>query len=568
MIEHIFFIFYIFLFAFSTIGHGEIFTRVFNKELLNYNIGYKGLIGFFSISLISLLSSYFFSHNFLHNIILQIFGIYGFILFLKSDRKNLTELKNFILLLLILLIGSYVYKNHDDFPYYHLTYALNLTENRFIIGTGIFSHGFRTFSSLFYYHSTLYLPFIKFYLFHIGPFFILVFFNFIILKDLFKKIKDNKINFLYFFSILSLIFINIAFYRIGEHGTDRSAQILLLLIFLIFFDLIFFEKKEKNILTKINLILIIIFMASSMKAIYYLYLLLVPFILISRNYILKFFNKKNIFIILVLSISLSGNLITNYFNTGCFLYPAEKTCVGKTPWSIPKKHVKEMKLHYEWWSKAGGGPGYSSEMKREKYVDNFNWVGNWIDRHFFNKVSDTLFGIIFICLIVYTVCRFLSSNIKINNFNRVNLMTAYIIPFIFLLEWFLNHPSMRYGGYVLVALPFFILTSFQIQKFNISKKKIVLITTIFVFIAISGFVGRNIARLNKEIKFYKYDIVSSPYFFVENVKSIKILDDEMFQVYSVPENKMCWAAKTPCSYSRYIENQKFLGLNVVRRKWK
>jgi hypothetical protein len=86
-----------------------------------------------------------------------------------------------------LLIGAYVFKNHDDFPYYHLTYALNLSENSFIVGTGNFSHGFRTFSSLFYYHSTLYLPFIEYYLFHIGPFYILVFFNYIII---FKLIND------------------------------------------------------------------------------------------------------------------------------------------------------------------------------------------------------------------------------------------------------------------------------------------------------------------------------------------------------------------------------------------
>ena len=30
-------------------------------------------------------------------------------------------------------ISLYVYKNHDDFSYYHLTYALNLSENKFII---------------------------------------------------------------------------------------------------------------------------------------------------------------------------------------------------------------------------------------------------------------------------------------------------------------------------------------------------------------------------------------------------------------------------------------------------
>ena len=51
-----------------------------------------------------------------------------------------------------------------------------------------------------------------------------------------------------------------------------------------------------------------------------------------------------------------------------------------------KKEVKRMK-HYEWWAKAGGGLGYVSEMPQEDYVKNFNWLKNWIDRHFFNKVQ-------------------------------------------------------------------------------------------------------------------------------------------------------------------------------------
>ena len=28
-------------------------------------------------------------------------------------------------------------------------------------------------------------------------------------------------------------------------------------------------------------------------------------------------------------LSLSGNVATNYLTTGCILYPAEKTCIGK-----------------------------------------------------------------------------------------------------------------------------------------------------------------------------------------------------------------------------------------------
>jgi len=562
--EQIIFLTYIFIFIFSTIGYGEIFSRLINKDLLEKNIGYQGLIGFFSISLISSLSTFFFAHNYIHNTILHFFGLVGFFLFFKRSKKNLNELKYLIVLILIFLVGAYVYKNHDDFPYYHLTYSLNLSENQFIIGTGIFSHGFRTFSSLFYYHSVLYMPLIKFYLFHIGPFFIIIFFNYVIMSEIFEKYKSDKINFLYFFLLLSLIFVNIAFYRISEHGTDRSAQILLLLIFYYFFKILFYEYNQKKINLDILILLILIFLASSMKAIYYMYLILIPAIFIKKKIFKKFFVIKNVLIIFIFSLGLIINILTNFFNTGCLLYPAEKTCIGNFEWSIPDKEVNRMKTHYEWWAKAGGGPGYRSDIKPKDYVKNFVWVENWIQRHFFNKVSDTLFGIIFICIFVYFSFRCFSKLKKSSVFKK-EIVFYYFFPIIFLLEWFLNHPAMRYGGYVLIALPLFIYTSSILDRLQLTKKKIFNVTIIFVLISITLFLARNLIRLNKEINFYNYNIFVSPYFFIEKNISSVVYDDNEFKIYS-PLNGMCWASKTPCSYyNADIKVKKFLGLRVVYR---
>jgi len=563
--DHITFLFFIILFFFSTIGYGELFSRLIGRGLQSQNIGLKGLFGFFAICLISLITSYFFPHNYIHNIVLHIFGIFGIIFYLINQKNNYLELKYISILLLILLIGSYVYKNHDDFPYYHLTYTLNLSENRFIIGTGIFSHGFRTFSSIFYYHSVLYAPLIKFYLFHIGPFFILVFSNFIFLRNIIINSLNKKIDFIYFFSLFSLIFINIIFYRIGEHGTDRSAQILLLIIFVYFLDIVFFEKKKTKVDSKISIILILIFLASSMKAIYYMYLILVPIIFYKKKYYNKFFKIKNSFIIFLLSLSLFGNLLTNYLNTGCILYPAEKTCVFKNDWSIPKKEVKKMSIHYEWWAKAGGGPGYRSDIKPEKYIKNFVWVENWIDKHFFNKVSDTLFGIIFICFLIYFCFRFYSKKINNQKLSLSEYIYGVSLPLIFLLEWFLNHPAMRYGGYVLVALPFFIYFSFKLSRIHVRKNMILTLTSIFLIITYSGYIGRNLLRINKETKVYSYDIIKSPFFYIEKINPIVIFKNENFKVFSPDKGKMCWASKTPCSYFKELSYKKLKNFNIVYR---
>ena len=87
MAEHIFFIFYIIFFIISIVGHGEIFSRIVNKDLLNLNIGYIGILGFFSLSVYSVVSSFFFAHNFLHNIVLHLIGLIGFYYFFFKKEK-------------------------------------------------------------------------------------------------------------------------------------------------------------------------------------------------------------------------------------------------------------------------------------------------------------------------------------------------------------------------------------------------------------------------------------------------------------------------------------------------
>lgn len=563
MFDHFIFIIYLYLFLLSTLGHGVLFSKIFQYRFLEKNIGYLGLIGFFSLSVYSILSSYFIPHNFIHNFCIHFLGITSLVLYIKTNRYRLRQLKYFLILSVFLLISSYVFKNHDDFPYYHLTYSLNLSENSFIIGTGIFSHGFRTFSSLFYYHSLLYMPIIQFYLFHIGPFFILVFFNFIFIKKIIKNRASKNIDFVFYFSLLSLIFVNVVFYRIGEHGTDRSAQILLLIIFTIFFELILKKRNPNEDLNQINLLILLIFLASSMKAIYYLYFLIIPILLLNKKMVIFYFKRIKFFLFFIFLLSISLNLITNYFNTGCLLYPAKLTCVGSPIWQLPLEEVEKMKIHYEWWSKAGGGPGYISEIPKEKYVQNFTWLSNWIDRHFFNKVSDTLLGIIFICFILVTILLFFSKKRKKQKI-KIPLY-IYFIPLLFLLEWFFNHPSMRYGGYVLFAIPLFMLTSSYVSKIDINFNKVFKISISLIILSIIIFNFRNILRINHESKIYGYDIKSSPFFYVDKVSSEPVYEKDNFRVFTTVDNKQCWASKTPCSYYKSIKVENFLWMKVVLR---
>ena len=93
-------------------------------------------------------------------------------------------------------------------------------------------------------------------------------------------------------------------------------------------------------------------------------------------------------------------IISSYFlSTGCLIYPVSFTCFENFSWSVSKIEVVELNNWYEQWSKAGAGPDYRIDNPLE-YISGFNWVGNWIDKYFFNKVSDFLLGILMLLIVV------------------------------------------------------------------------------------------------------------------------------------------------------------------------
>ena len=182
-------------------------------------------------------------------------------------------------------------KTHDDFPYYHFPYTYYLTQNKLMFGIGNFNHGFRTPSSIFYLNSIFYLPYINYFFFHMGSILIMGFVNIILLKN-YLIMNLKKTNFIFFFILFSLLFINIFFYRIGEHGTDRSAQILVFYLLVELSFCLVLRKLNESIFTKILLLSALII---SLKAFYILYL---SYFIIVFIYFLKFSKFKKIILFL------------------------------------------------------------------------------------------------------------------------------------------------------------------------------------------------------------------------------------------------------------------------------
>ena len=551
----IFIFFYIFI-LFSVVGYGLIISKLDNRNYISNNLGYLGLIGLFFLGIYSYLSSIFLKHNYLHNSLVLLIGFASFLYFIKINfNKYKTYILRFLTIFFIVFISSLIYKMHDDFPYYHFPYSYILTQNNLIIGLGQLNLGFRTPSSLFYLNSIFYLPLIKFYIFMMPAILILGFVNLIIYEKIIKNFKNKKINYITYFCLLILIFINIFFYRIGEHGTDKSAQIL---IFLLIIEILIFleiKKFSPKILSKTYLLIGLII---SLKAFYVLYAatIVVLFfkVIKKKKYFqsMSFFLKNSFFIPLFIFFIL---ILFSYFtNTGCLVYPVSFTCFENFSWSISKKEVIELNNWYELWSKAGAGPNHRVENPLI-YINNFNWIGNWIDKYFFNKVSDFLLGVIF--LIFFVTFFFYSSEKRNLKFPKIKFLITLL--FLLFIEWFYNHPALRYGGYSAIISICFLFFSISLGKYKLPFKRLKKRFNILILITIIIFLGRNINRIQNEIEVYSYNPIFDVNYRVE---------DSYFNISNLINNKisnynLCELKKIDCKELDNIQIKKIYNYYVL-----
>jgi len=489
---------YLLIVSLSSIGFGVMLLKKTNTTSEEfYNYGIFGIVGLFFLNLSSYTLSLISQINSSINLLIILLGILLFILNFKKININFFYLYGliFILLFLAILIG----KPHDDFHYYHFPYIHYLINSDFIFGIGHVNHGFRTPSSIFYLNAILFNKFTGYGTFHFGVALYLLFANLYVIEKIKFYLGKNK-NFIIFL-ISIFIFSNIFFYRIGEHGTDRSAQILsLIFIFEIF---ILFNLKE-NINERIKILLILLGLIISLKAFYILFFIF-PIIIMGH---LFFSLKKNFheiikltflnFFFILFIINFLLILCINFINTGCLIYPVGISCINDLPWSIGTAEADKMKNWYELWSKGGATPNMRVSNPSE-YLQQFNWVGNWFRIYFFNKVSDFVLGLSLTFLIIFFTFKL---NFKLSRYKFSALLICLVI---LILEWFFNHPALRYGGYSLFAAIFFVyLSSLSFNK-RPNLKKFKTGINCMVMLALVIFLGRNINRINKEMTQYSYN---------------------------------------------------------------
>jgi|TARA_B110000027_G_scaffold74182_1_gene79154 hypothetical protein len=258
----------------------------------------------------------------------------------------------------------------------------------------------------------------------------------------------------------------------------------------------------------------------SLKAFYILYgAFFIPlfFLIKSKNksyvksFIFLIFNKYFLLFLLLLFFVLFTYLI----NTGCLIYPLSITCFDNLNWSISSAETIKMNNHYELWSKGGLTPT-SRVSNPNEYIQGFYWVKNWINVYFFNKVSDFLLGLILLVIIVLFSYKgkYLNKYKYNHNYNYIYLI--YLILIVLGFEWFYNHPALRYGGYCIIALLFFIPACVKLELFKIEYIKYTRITLLLVIFTILVFNIRNIHRITKEVNFYQYKPINETFYWIDD----------------------------------------------------
>ena len=529
----------IILFIITYIGYGSLLAKFFFKNVIIRDLGQIGLLGCFTLIFIAYATSFFVAHNFTHNIIIIFFGILSFFLF----KKNL-ELKQGKVLLLILVFSISFFlisKNHDDFPYYHLPYALSLSENKVPFGMGLLNYGFRHHSSLLFLSSLTYLPKVNFLLFNIPNYLIYLFVNLIILNEIFNNYK--KKNFIFFISASFFLLINLKFTRLSEYGTDLAGQILLIIIVINFIKIL--VNKERIDLIYLNIALLLIIF--SFKVYFILYFLIVPFIFYYFKINLIQSLKKNYKTLTLFSLFIIFFFVHNYINTGCLFYPMSMTCAGdKYIWSLSIEEINRLDLTLETWAKAGKRPNFEVADKLT-YIQNINWVPTWYTKYFVGKVTDYLLVLTVTCIVIFVLFK---NFIHIKKENIIDIRKFLILFFLgILLVWFFKHPSLRYGGYFPLSLIFIVIFSYFLRekpkKLHDNNKMILRIKLLIVLVIIV-FNFKNFYRINHEInRTDQYRFSDFPFFTVikKEYKPIKIEDKN----YMYVADGYCWSTPTPCS---------------------
>ena len=532
------------LFIFLVFITGSILSiKIFKLDYDSLEIHEIGLLGIIFLVFLSFVFHLIVPLNEIYNSFIFILLILFFSFRIKKKVFNnfILDYKFILISFLIIFIMTMKYKPHEDYGYYHLPYIINLVSEKIIFGLSNLQPQFGWNSTWLNFSTLLYLPLLEIKGTQLSNSILLFFVFYMFLKELFSFNNKNKLSFL--FIILLSSYVIIKFSRISAHGFDFPANIYSLLS-LYYFIKIFEEKNTSNINKYFILILCFSLFAITIK----LSAFATPILII---FIFLLINKKKDLIIFIKSPLIFCFMffllwiLQQFIFTGCFIPHFEFTCIQTVEWYT--NDISNM---------ISGLTGavnksfntYEGDLTSIEYVQNFNWINTWFERHKIELIEHFLAAIIpFIILIIFNIKS--SSNDENDILKSlINMKLFFIFISLFtifgLVVWFIKSPVIRFGIPYLFSLIFLIsILITQILKINFKKGLYFVIILSVVFN-----ISKNIDRIIKNnSKNYWPHILNIDY-------STKLQNGFEINYPNSKTNshkaKLCWSVPYICSVSK------------------
>ena len=458
----------------------------------NFNLYYytkKLIYSLIFLSFLAILVNFFFPLNLILNSLLIpisiIFIIYKWKCY--SNLNFLIYLFGISILMSILLYGSNVYR--PDAGLYHLPYIGILNSEKIILGLSNLHFRYGHISTVQYLSAISNNLILK----ENGIVFIqaiigsAVIINFTYQIYNYNRKKNYNFHFLYLFFVFVYFFFKMN--RYSEYGNDAPAHFLL---FFFISELILFNEK-RDYKNYNNLLLLVFFIVQNKLTL--IFLILFNLIHLKDIRILNILKeKKFIFLVFFFSIWIVKNIMT----TGCMLYPVGNTCFKSLAWTDINE-VKKISIESEAWTKGWIDLEDKNETDMSQFVENFEWVKTWLNKHS-KFISKTIFPYIIFSILLTLIITFKSKRNKQKiNKNLYYYLVAFLICCIF---WFIKTPLYRYGYSFLISLFSFLLAIYSLKyRISLSKSKIFNSVLILGFIV---FFSKNFLRIIETEDYYNH----------------------------------------------------------------
>ena len=439
------------------------------------------------ISFLSLLIHFFFPINKFVSILALIIGI---LLFFKNIKfyKTKKVIIFYFLSTLVTLI-TFLYSQHPiDSEMYHHPYVSYLNKEKIILGAANLQFRFGHVSLLQYFQAITINNNLSI---HNISFANIFFFTAFVVFAIKKLFQNNKLDFLKII-ILSLLFITlIKFGRYREWGNDLIPLIVCFYFLIKFLESKFFVQKKLLInLTPLLFVFLLVHKISYIFApLFFIYFFKESF------FFKELFNLRYLWFSFIFA---TLWLFKTFIVSSCLVYPVIATCISNDL-IVAGGLADPIKANWltELWSKSFIDHPDWRNLNLNLYMQNFNWVPNWLSSHFYKILEKTSsIFILFLILFIYSFL-FKKKLVKIEKqklyYKKIKFLIFVILIGLFI--WFIKAPLFRYGAFYVVG---FLVILFTLIYSKIFENKIFPKSRLHIFLVIFSlifFVSKNILRM-------------------------------------------------------------------------